>query len=267
MDFTTVVAVDELHAEELRLVWPTWRHHRSELLGRPMLLVCDGDIPLAEWEHRLEFLEHPRKRLVPWRMPGVSQREKMLTSLVRAVALHVTTPWYLKLDTDTVAAGPADWLQPGWFEPDEASRLPVFISQPWGYTKPADAIERLDDWGDTIPALQQYPRLNLPVSPGSSRVRSRRIISWCFFGNTAWTEEAASYCSGRLPIASQDTYLWYCAARSQQFYRAFRMTSLGWRHIHRRRTLEAACRTAMQKSADELLSGSAQACRRIVETT
>jgi len=246
MKFTTVVAVDVQHAEELRLVWPTWRRHRPELLASPLLLICDGAIPLIQWERRLDFVDHSRRQLVGWEMPGVSQREKMLTALVLAVARHVATPWYLKLDTDTMAAEPGQWVQPGWFELDEAGRLPVFVSQPWGYTKPADAIERLDEWGDRIPSLKEFPRLNLRAPPGWSRVKSRRIISWCFFGNSAWTQEVASYCPGRLPVASQDTFLWYCAARSKQHFRVVRMTSVGWRHIHRRRALDAACREALE---------------------
>jgi len=243
--FTTVVGVDDAHLEELEMVWPTWKVFRPEILEHPLLLICDGSAPQRDWEERLAFLTHPDRRLHCWVMPDASQREIMLSGLVFATASHVTTPWYLKLDTDCAAMAPARWLDDRWFAPDEDGRLPTFVTEPWGYTKPPDAIVRLDAWGDTVPELQRYPRLDLRPQPGASLLRHERIISWCFFGNTAWTRRVASYCQGRLPVPSQDTYLWYCAARQGDLFRTARMAQLGWRHLHRRDALRNACRKAL----------------------
>lgn len=244
MDFTTVVAVDEPHLAELKLVWPTWRRFRPEILDNPLLLICDGTVSLDRWKRHVRFIDHPNARFVLWKMPHVSQREKMLTAFVHCVARHVSTPWHLKLDTDTVAVEKGSWLQPAWLLPDEAGRRPVFISHAWGYTKPAKAIDILEAWGDSLPELRGYPRLNLRPAIGSDRVRSPRITSWCFLGDTEWVRGVSAYASGRLPFPSHDTYLWYCAARSGRFFRRVRMNKLGWRHIHRRAFLEMACRSS-----------------------
>jgi hypothetical protein len=247
IDFTTVVGVDEEHLAELRLTWPTWVRNRPEILDRPLLLICDADHSVGQWQDALRFLGHPQVTVVAWNQNGVSQREKMLTGLTLGPGRYVTTQWYLKLDTDVVATRPDCWIRPEWFAPDCTGRQPVFISSPWGYTKPADAIARLDQWAASVPELAAYPSLNLPARPGARLVAHRRIISWCFFGDTAWTRQMAAYCGGRLPVPSQDTYLWYCAARRGDCYRRINMKHSGWLHIQRRRALDQACQNALDR--------------------
>lgn len=247
-EFTTIVAVDQAHLVELRLVWPTWRTNRPEILENPLLIVCDASNSEVEWQKKLRFVDHPNKRLVLWDMPGIQQREKMLSSLVFVAAREVKTPWYLKLDTDTVATISGPWIRPEWFLPDEQGRVPAFVSHPWGYTKPANALELLDDWADGIPQLSHYPRLNIRGPFGATAVRSKRIISWCFFGRTNWTAEVASYATDRLPIPSQDTFLWYCAARRGDHFRRVGMKNC-WRHVGRRSRLIRACRDALTTAA------------------
>jgi hypothetical protein len=245
IDFTTVVAVDDEHLDELRLVWPTWRRNRPQIMAQPLLLICDGCRPLAEWKTRLSFVDHRDQRLVAWNAAGLDQRAKMLNGLVHGPATFVTTPWYLKLDTDAVAVWPDEWICDEWFLADEAGHTPVFVASPWGYSKPSDVIQRLDDWADSIPDLNPHARLNIPPGQEAGRVWHPRIISWCFFGDTAWTRRMWALCEGRLPVPSQDTFLWYCAARSGQFFRRVSMKALGWQHAGHRRSLIQWCEQAM----------------------
>lgn len=244
-EITTLVAVDADHMKELKLVWPTWVRHRPEILNWPLMIICDADRTEEAWRKELEFVQHPRLKLWLWSMDGASQRHKMLSGFVYGAA-QVETPWYLKLDTDAVAKEPADWYQSKWFLPDEAGRVPVFVSSPWKYSKPADVVARLDDWADQVPELGCFPRLNLAFEPGARIISHRRIISWCFFGNTSAVREAVRYAPERLPIASHDTFLWYVAARRGDFYRTVFMKRLGWDHISRYRRLKAACEAACQ---------------------
>jgi hypothetical protein len=245
IDFTLVVGVDEEHLAEWRLTWPTWARHRPELLGQPLLAVCDAARPESYWSRTLGFLGHPRVTVVTWQQPGVSQREKMLTGLTLAPAAHVRTPWFLKLDTDAVAAAPGDWLPDEWFAADGRGREPAFVASPWGYTKPADAILRLDDWGDGVPGLKGRPRIAPPAVAGATLVRHKRVISWCFFGRTAWLREVTAPCGGRLPVPSHDTFLWYCAERRGDFYRRVRMANAGWAHVACRGRLIKACQASL----------------------
>ena len=246
-DFTTVLGVDREHLEELRIVWPTWRLHRPEILSRPLMMICDSADPSTVWERELDFLGHSQCKIVLWDLAGAGQREKMFNGLVLATARHVTTPWYLKLDTDAVAVSAAEWIDTNWFLPDERGRTPAFVSSPWGYTKPPDAIDQLDDWGDTIPQLADFPRLNLSPRPGASFVAHPRIIGWCFFGHTLWTQKAAGLCGSRLPVASQDTFLWYVAHRQGDFYRRVAMKRYGWDHVGGIKRLKRLCTFAISK--------------------
>jgi hypothetical protein len=240
LDFTTVVGVDDVHIEELKLTWPTWRLHRPEILRQPILFICDGDKPLEQWKSRLAFVDHPDKRFVSWTMPDVSQREKMLSGLVYCPAREVTTPWYLKLDTDALAKCAGPWLQKQWFEPDAKGNLPAYVSPPWSTTKQVDWMQTLEQWGDQSPLLTDHPRLNLPVKEDGSGIRHKRIISWCFFGNTAWTKNVVSHLGKRLPVPSQDTFLGYCADRSKSYIVRQGMKSW-WDHIGSYRRLRRAC--------------------------
>lgn len=236
--FTTIIAVDEHHVKELQLVWPTWKCYKPELIRNPLLVVCDGDISVPEWNRKLQFLDHPDMHRVQWNMSDVSQREKMLNGITFAAAKYVHTPWFLKLDTDAVATKESDWVQRQWFSPNDAGEFPVFISQPWGYTKPPDAIDKLDQWARTIPELAAFQDLGISPEPGRNKVSHPRITSWCYFGNTSWTKSVLQFCTDRLPVPSHDTFLWYCAERQKRFYRKVRMTNYGWKHLGRFSTLQ-----------------------------
>ncbi len=243
IEFTTVVAVDDEHLSELELVWPTWKRFRPQLLDHPLLLICDGVHEKANWEARLGFVDHPDKKVVLWDRPANSQREKMLSSLVYAPAEHVRTPWYLKLDTDAVAIESAEWISDEWFR---GLTSPVFISSSWGYSKPANIVTQLDDWADTVPGLCQFPRLNLVATPGANSIHHPRIISWFFLASTAWTREVIKYSPAQLPVPSQDTFLWYCAARRGDYFIRQKLHRLGWRHVAGKRRLRQTCHEALQ---------------------
>jgi hypothetical protein len=241
IEFTTVVAIDQEHLRELRVVWPTWVRNRPEVMDFPLLILADGVHTRSFWQSELSFLGHNECQLELWEQEEVTQREKMLTALVLGAARHVQTKWYLKLDTDTAALRPQRWIFADWFSPDADGRTPEFIASPWGYTKPADAIVRLDAWGDKIAKLSQFPALKIDPGPNATLVSHRRIISWCFFGATDTLQEAAQCCGDRLPVPSQDTFLWYWSARRRAFFRRIAMKQFGWGHISRFRKLKAAC--------------------------
>jgi hypothetical protein len=250
-ELTLVVAIDERSLEKLRLTWPTWMHFKRELRGWPVLMVHDSSVD-PKGDKCALLREHANLRFVPWSMPDeVDQREKMLTALVRIPATEVQTPWYLKLDVDVVATDPGPWIEPTWFQEDDKGCVPVFVSSPWGYTKPADALARLDTWGDGVPALSGTPRLDLPFDCNAECIAHPRIISWCFFGNTSWTREMSALAPGRLPCPSQDTFLYYCAARRGDRFIRTRMTHYGWKHVAASvRRLKHECELAMRRTSD-----------------
>lgn len=241
-EFTSVVAVDSDHLEELRIAWPTWRAFRPEIVASPIHFYCDleaGDT--RHWAKQLAFVDHPSRRVYGWYQDGAeTQREKMLSSLVYGPPKTVETPWFLKIDTDTIAYPCADWLLSWWFDEN-----PAFVSSPWGYTVPADALQRLDDWADGVDGLKEFPRLNIPFNPLWRMVRHSRVISWLYFGRTDWHREIVKLLGPRLPVPSQDTVCHYIAERRRNFYRRVKFSRHGWRHVSGLGRMRAAAAEAL----------------------
>ena len=240
INFTTCLALDEKHLAEFRLTWPTWVKHRPEILSRPLKLLVDEKI----FDGFRPCLQHQDVEIVPVPDDGTPQRDRMLSSLVQIAPWFVRTKWLLKLDVDAVAMKP----HPEWCSEELVRESidgePVFVASGWNYTKPADAIQRLDDWADTVPELADKPRLNLLPSPGSDKVVTKgRVISYVFFGRVDWLRWAAGLCK-RLPVCSHDSYLWYVAKRHGDYYRCRQQKQYGWDHV-RRRKLAEMCERAM----------------------
>lgn len=228
IDFTTFLAVDEEHWPELKQVWPGWMKYRPEIRRQPLIIAYDVGI---NPRHLEEFLGHPDMKCYAWNIDAPNQRAKMLASFILLAPRVAKTEWFLKLDTDCWANS----AHPDWCDESLVAGEPKFVASSWGYTKPASAINTLDDWGDTVPFLSNYPRLNLPYDKNSKLVRTPgRIISWCFFGDTVWCSWAASLCQCKPPIFSHDTYLWYVAKRIGASYKTVRMKQFGWSH-HRKK--------------------------------
>lgn len=239
MDFTTVIALDPDHLAQFAGVWPTWRRFKPEILGQPLLVIIDTLRQNTRWwRHKLEFLfdTHDCITLAPWDWPNLddsefsdmTQRERMLTAFVKIPPAMVETEYWLKIDTDTMATAECEWIEPEWF-----ANGPALISNPWGYSKPADVFQRLDNWAATIPRLAPLRAMNL-LNPtaGQDTVKFPRIISWLCWVNTVWSRTAADYAPGRLPIPSQDTYHFYVAWRMDHPIRRERFGRRGWTHIH-----------------------------------
>lgn len=263
--FTLVVGVDAKHLEQLLLVWPTWKRHKPELLDFPMLLFWDRESFSGETPgYDIARLLGRPLEAVPWPPPGVSygpgdgsrwtnpQREKMLSGFVHVPAAFVRTPYWLKLDTDTVATGNHDWLLRA---EEQLAERPAILAQKWSYTKPADQMLRLDRWAEAVPALSGTEPLGLAPPEGWSRVPHRRIISWCGFFRTDFTRLAsrlaAESCGlGRLPVPSQDGYLWYLATRLGEPVARANFKRLGWKHRSTTKNVRASAEEAMRCPAD-----------------
>jgi hypothetical protein len=229
IDFTTVVGIDDRHLPEFRIAFPTWRQHKPEIMRQPLLLVCDGHAKSEQqWARSLAEITglHPRctlafcggERITP-------QRERMLTALVEA-AKWVKTPWLLKLDTDAIATTPAPWLFLEWFMDQ-----PAIVASPWGYTKPAEWMQALDAWADGQAELSR--RRPPPRRVVGNMAKCRRIISWLMFARTDFAQRAWSAMTdhtGRLPVPSQDTCLWYYAERVGAAIKRVKFQRFGWRH-------------------------------------
>jgi len=248
MNFTTVIGIDRHHLTELQLSVQTWKRFRPEIFENPVIVFYDrSDFEYGEIERMVDAMFPTITHLINWPMfadPAdydlgiddkwhIPQRNKMLSGFVHVPARYVETPYWLKLDTDTFARRESDWIDESWFE-----ESPSIIAHPWGYTKPPNQIQLLDEWGDTVRFLKVFDRLNYRPKPGSGLVKHKRIISWCGFFRTAFTKSVAAMCKNTvgadlMPVPSQDGLMGYVAERMQHKILRVNMKKLGWDHVGR----------------------------------
>ncbi len=248
-DFTIVLGVDANHIPHLQESFPNWLDMKPSLAKRPVVIFYDGKGPDAcEYFDLMAdaVLEHPNVTFIPWPPRGTeyeddptsrfgrAQRYKMLAGFVHVPAMVVTTPYWLKLDLDVVATGRDAWIDESWFD-----KQPAIIASPWGYTKPPDQMDKLDRWvennKETMPVVARGNPVNLHPRPDASCVKHSRMISWCAFFNTNFTKFCSNLASnscgeGRMPVPSQDGYMWYIATRCQVPIVTVTMKWLGWAH-------------------------------------
>ncbi|MBD3404678.1 MAG: hypothetical protein GF411_00915 [Candidatus Lokiarchaeota archaeon] len=243
-DFTIVCGVDKKHLEQLELVWPTWKKNKPSLLNHPMVIFYDAsDFNRCRQVCYSDIIDHPNLTYTIWPPEHVyypgdpndkwtnPQRYKMLAGFVYVSRL-IETPYMLKLDTDVVASGFDEWIDPGWFE-DE----PAIVSHRWNFTKPRDQMLTLDRWAsdcrDNLPEFENTNPLNLKPHPDKDRLGHKRIISWCSFWNVSFVRMCSSMAgrtcgSYRMPVPSQDGFLWYCAKRLNKGIVRTNMKGRGW---------------------------------------
>ena len=250
---TLLTAVDNHYLDKLCLTFPTWLLCHPELLNMPVLIMYDADQVKADdprFRKLVEnWVEQARKnkishklelQVIPWRQETAeSQREKMLTSLVHAAA-YINTPWYFKLDADTFANRKTGFYYDRWFRGG-----PCFIGNPWGYTKPATALETMNAWKAQVPELADLPDVQGQVIMRDGqpwKVNHHRMASWTMFGSTAWSQQALTYLEDiKLPFPSQDTYLSYIQAVTQAPWVPVKFRQFGFDHARNFNGLKAAC--------------------------
>lgn len=241
-DFTVCLAVDDGYIRHLAAAVPTWRLHRGALMHRPWVVFIDRDAHGVE-DRVADLLDGTDLRIYPWPMTAkdhCSQAEKMLSAFVHGPPDFVETPLWMKLDVDVIATGSPQVEGKDWEPHQWMSHNSVYLAPGWSYTRPADQMSKLDDWGDSIPELGCRPRLNLPFDQNAKRCHHKRMCSWVSFYRTDFTAEVASFCDReRLPVPSQDGTVWYVAERLGLKWSRYGAKFLGWKTISAAHRLEA----------------------------
>jgi len=256
IDYTLVVGVDAKHLKQLEMVWPTWAKHKPDLLKRPMVVFFD--YTQTSRMRVKAAIDHPDLRIVEWpptdaKYPadesigrfGNAQRFKMLSGFVHATARFVDTEYWLKLDTDVVATGMPEWIDEEWF-----GGQPAIVAHPWSFTKPPNQMLLLDQWAKEC-KMGGDP-LNLIPEPGSDRLSHKRIISWCGFFHSGFTDFCSEWANfgtdkieWNLPVPSQDGYMWYMAKRNEFKIVRQQMKNRGWEHWSTEANIRKAIERAM----------------------
>lgn len=231
---TVIVAVDSPHIRELALSLPTWAVNVPGIARWPFLFIGDDDDSIRDGreifgESGIKRVEFARASdILPSDFPAgnaVTQRERMLTALAFA-PLRVQTQLFLKLDTDTIALpGDGDGVVDSWCKIH--SNTPIAAPR-WGYTKPGHWLDTLDRWADRVAPGNAKPyRL-----PSGGVAKSPRIISYAMLGDTSFARECLMLNgnANRLPVPSQDTFYWYCAALLGREVLRLPTPRIRWRH-------------------------------------
>jgi len=253
---TLVLGCDKKHLEQLTYTWPTWVRHKPSIFKQPVIVFYDQN----EVIHReVQTVVGNHAQIVPFPVNGidfffpydgtrftVSQRCRMLSGFVYVAGEHVKTSYWLKLDTDVVATGQDDWIDPEWFK-----SKPAIISHPWTFTKPPNQMILLDEWVKGRKGFENTKPLNLIPKPDSDRLGHKRIISWCGFFHTEFTRMCVQYAKqndGRfhMPCPSQDGYMWWAAARLQWSIERINMKRCGWQQWNCMSNIKKHAEIAMQ---------------------
>lgn len=243
---TTVVAVDREHIPELKAVWPTWQRWHPEITDGPVILLCDDDyLPdlNSTWQtQKPNVTDHP----VTIRDASVSQKDLMLGGLLFDAPQLVTTSHWIKIDTDTVCTGPGRPLT------EFVDGVESIEASGWGYSKPADAIRKLDQWYESAtgePPLWQHATaetraerialgkegyvVTMPNSFAREQERAYkgRIIGWLSVINTEFSRRVADFLQQHPPpFISHDTLLWYLGERWNVPAKPIPFKRHGWDH-------------------------------------
>lgn len=206
---TIITACDTRYVECLKLTFPTWIKYKN-ILNFPIIIYING---FNENDSRLDFLkEYKNIRLITWEMNNIeSQREKMLSAFVFGPAKDVNTKYWLKIDCDTYAIDNREILNNDMSEFD-------IVGHRWKYTKPWTWMNILNKWSLDKGLDFQYELDTSKIV--KNRYYHERTNSFVQLHSTEFTKQAAELAVDRLPIPSQDTYLWYVAlALNKKIYR------------------------------------------------
>ena len=252
IEATVLLGVDAKTLPQLAISAPTWRKYRPELWRMPWFVFFDDEqVTVAQLREVLTGVGRDKDvRAFKWPRNAAAQyqnqREKMLSGFCH------TCRYVLR---------EADWAPAEWFEPDltverdavydrYAPGYNVWVASPWGYTKPAEQMQRLDNWADGVPGLKEYPRLDIDYEPGARRARHPRMASWLSFYRSDWTRYAsdlALHWSGdsKIPVPSQDGYHFYVAKRRGDRVLRAQMKRRGWTNCPRLSKLKDTARAAL----------------------
>lgn len=213
---TVVTACDPVYVECLKLTLPTWIKHKN-ILKMPMIVYVNG---FEDNDKRIDFLkEHKNIRIIHWDMHNVSNhREKMLSCFVYGPAKDVKTKYWLKIDADAYATNNAALLKEDMIGYD-------IVGHKWGYTKPYVWLNTLNKWA-------KDNNINYSYNIDQNRIKNnryyhRRTNSFIQLHSTEFTKIAASMSRDRLPIPSQDTYLWFISQVLEKQTKFYNFKRLG----------------------------------------
>jgi hypothetical protein len=230
---TLVTYVDEKSRTYLSQTWATWQRFRPWLRALPAVVLHPASLDCQSLQDELAALRPDVQFVAANSDSDLHDDTDWSHAVLRYAARSIQTPWYLQLAPEAIALRDDRWLDPSWFSNGGAQPPLAFVTCPWGYSKPADILDRLDQWGSTVAELAGLPPLQIPYDPTADRVKHASTNTWLFLGSTEWSRTIARYAPDGLPCASFSTFVAYCAQRRRDRFILHQMKHHGWDHSFR----------------------------------
>lgn len=206
-EVTIVTATDPKYVGHLKLTYPNWVKYKN-ITKYPMILYVNGFKNGCN-DSQLDFIRnHPNIKIIEWDFKNTnSQRERMLSAFVFGAARDVTTPYWIKLDADAFFTDHSELFTKEMKDYD-------IYGHKWGYTKPFHWIKELDEWASDKDLFKKTKSLFDEKNVEGRRYNHKRVASYVQCHKSDFVKLAANIAGDKMPVPSQDTYLWYVAERS-----------------------------------------------------
>jgi predicted SAM-dependent methyltransferase len=240
---TIVTACDPKYVECLKVTYPTWVEYKN-INQFTIIVYVNG---FEDNDSRLDFLrQHKNIKIIHWDMHNVdNHREKMLSSFVFGPARDVATKYWLKLDADAYAVNDKPLFHKGM-------ENYVFCGHKWGYTKPHRWISALNQWSKKHTDIIDKTDVEIDASKiKKNKYFHHRTNSFIQLHKTEFIKIAAKLAGDRLPIPSQDTFLWFVATKFNQ--PTWRFNFKKYSGIYNKKTLDKIQKALDKHKTDQVL--------------
>lgn len=254
-DYTVVITLDAHYIQHFEQGYPTLRRFRSGLFEMQWLFLIDSAaFPLIRMRLAALFGHSDfRPRYAVWPPESCtvqyeSQRHRMLAAYVHGAVMLVETPWMMKLDADAYATSDEfGGVRVAWEPWTYLGPQDVYAAPAWSYTKPPDQMAKLDAWANGHHGFKHTDPLKLPVEPDAKKCRHRRMCSWVSWYEMGHLMRLQTACPPwKLPVPSQDGFVWYCTERLKGTWARYPAKALGWRNAKHPERHRAECEKALE---------------------
>lgn len=249
-EVTLVIPINRGDAASLHASWRTWVELKPWIARFRVLVLQHPDTGRDAVTHLLASADRMQIDVmnVDNSLPNAWERAKVVD-----IAHRVETEWFWMLEPTAVATSKLDWLSPSVFSRDETDREPVFTGCRWGYTKPANTYQRLDEWAGGIELFRDHPPLNWPADPTADRIQHGAVSTWSFLARTSWVKMMSSVVDRHAPLVEHSSFMLFCAERRRERVHRVSMKRFGWDHSFgwTAEKVEQRCRNVLSSPVEQ----------------
>ena len=222
-DVTVVTSCTPNTIASLLLTFPNWMKYKKIDQYKVLIFL----VGFENGDDRLDLLHpiiasHPNVQLIPWAMPNADDlTEELESAFVFGAAKFVQTGYWFKISPDAYAVNDIPLIT-------EEMKDYSFCGHKWGYSY-ADHIKQLDEWskGNFRAKMRHANPMYDPdlVNGDKHSHKNKRTSSFVQMHRTSFTKWCAEIAGEKLPVPSQDTFMFYVCERFGNHYKAINFKS------------------------------------------